>query len=135
VSEFCAAVPADLDYQANTLRVHGKAGPYGTHKPIRFVPVTDREVLIRLESLLTTGANRVSTRTIQRLMRNVAGRAGFTRKVSPHVLRHTFSVDAIRRGVSVAALQKALGHDNLSSTQVYLNLSAADVVEEFRRRD
>jgi integrase/recombinase XerD len=134
VAEFCRAELADFDHQGRTLRVRGKRGPHGTSQPVRLVPVTDHAIRVQLEALLHTNGNRVSRRTIQRLVSDVARRACLTRKVSPHVLRHTFAVEATRRGISTPALQRALGHDHLSSTQVYQNLSAADVVDEFTRK-
>jgi site-specific recombinase XerD len=42
---------------------------------------------------------------------------------SPHVLRHTFSVTAVQKGISLPALQRLLGHDHLATTEIYLNLS------------
>jgi integrase/recombinase XerD len=46
------------------------------------------------------------------------------RPVIPHVLRHTFSVTAIQKGISLPALQRLLGHDRLTTTEIYLNLSS-----------
>jgi integrase/recombinase XerD len=73
-------------------------------------------------------------RTIQRLVKVVANRARIRGKVTPHVLRHTFSVTAIQKGISLPARQRLLGHDYLSTTQIYLNLSPEDVVREFRQK-
>jgi site-specific recombinase XerD len=60
---------------------------------------------------------------IQRAVRVIANRAQISRKVSPHVLRHTFSVTAVQKGISLPALQRLLGHDHLATTEIYLNLS------------
>jgi len=76
----------------------------------------------------------ISTRTIQRLLKRVANRARITAPVTPHVLRHTFAVNAVRRGISLSTLQKILGHDRLSTTEIYLNLSPEQVMEEFQRK-
>ena len=54
--------------------------------------------------------------------------------VEGHVLRHTFSVDSIRRGISLPALQRTLGHDHLTTTQVYLNMSPEDVLAEYEAK-
>ena len=56
------------------------------------------------------------------------------RPVTPHVLRHTFSVTAIQKGISLPALQRLLGHDRLTTTEIYLNLSPEDVMREFREK-
>ena len=44
------------------------------------------------------------------------------------------AVTAIRKGISLPALQRLLGHDNLTTTEIYLNLSPEDVVEEYERK-
>ena len=41
------------------------------------------------------------------------------KKVSPHVLRHTFAVNCIKKGISTRALQSLLGHDRLATTEIY----------------
>jgi integrase/recombinase XerD len=50
------------------------------------------------------------------------------------VLRHTFSVTAIRKGISLPALQRLLGHEHLATTKIYLNLSPEEVMREFREK-
>ena len=54
--------------------------------------------------------------------------------LTPHVLRHTFAVTAVQKGISLPALQRLLGHDRLTTTEVYLNLSPEEVVREFREK-
>jgi len=73
----------------------------------------------------------MSVRTIQRVVRIIANRASVSRKVSPHVLKHTFSVTAVQKGISLPALQRLLGHDHLGTTEIYLNLSPEHVIREF----
>ncbi|WP_010304088.1 tyrosine-type recombinase/integrase [Candidatus Odyssella thessalonicensis] len=50
------------------------------------------------------------------------------------MLRHTFATLALQKGVSLAAVQNALGHDRLTTTAIYLNLTDEHVVEEFDRK-
>ena len=57
-----------------------------------------------------------------------------SRPVSPHVLRHTFSVTAVQKGISLPALQRLLGHDHLTTTEIYLNLSPEAVLDEFQAK-
>jgi site-specific recombinase XerD len=54
--------------------------------------------------------------------------------VTPHMLRHTFAVTAVQKGISLPALQRLLGHDRLTTTEIYLNLSPEEVVREFREK-
>jgi integrase/recombinase XerD len=73
----------------------------------------------------------VSVRTPQRVVSAIANWAQVSRRVSPHVLRHTFSVTAVQKGISLPALQRLLGHDHLATTEIYLNLSPEHVIKEF----
>ena len=50
------------------------------------------------------------------------------------MLRHTFAVTAIQKGMSLPTLQRLLGHDTLLTTEIYLNLSPEHVVEEFQQK-
>jgi integrase/recombinase XerD len=76
----------------------------------------------------------LGVRTIQRLVKRVATRTHIRRPVTPHVLRHTFAVTAIQKGISTRALQDVLGHDRLATTEIYLNLSPEDVIREFQSK-
>jgi integrase/recombinase XerD len=71
---------------------------------------------------------------MQLMIKKLANRAQISRTVTPHVLRHTFAVSAVQKGISLPALQRLLGHDRLTTTEIYLNLSPEDVVREFREK-
>lgn len=73
----------------------------------------------------------MSKRTIERVVKTIANKAGISKSVSPHVLRHTFAVNCIKKGISTRALQSLLGHDRLATTEIYLNLSPEDAIREF----
>lgn len=75
-----------------------------------------------------------STRTAQRIVKKVANRAMITKPVTPHVLRHTFAVNCVKKGVSTASLKKILGHDRLETTEIYLNVSPGDAPAQFPQR-
>jgi integrase/recombinase XerD len=73
----------------------------------------------------------MSKRTIERIVKKVADKAGISKPVSPHVLRHTFAVNCIKKDISTRALQSLLGHDRLVATEIYLNLYPEDAIREF----
>ena len=75
----------------------------------------------------------LASRTIQKYVQNVAERARIKKKVSPHVLRHTFAVCYLHRGGNLRALQSILGHSSISTTDVYLNYSGERVIQDFQR--
>ena len=55
------------------------------------------------------------------------------RKLHPHILRHSFSIHCIKRGMSIERLQKILGHQSPTTTSVYLQYSVADLREDYDR--
>lgn len=67
-------------------------------------------------------------------IKRLARRAGVPlHKVRPHVLRHTFATTALRRGMSIIALQKLLGHTDIKTTQIYTHLTIEDIKKEYLR--
>lgn len=73
----------------------------------------------------------ITKRTAGRAVKKVANKAGISKPVSPHVLRHTFLVNCIKKGISTRALQTLLGYDRLATTEIYLNLSPEDAIRKF----
>src|SRR6516162_2900262 len=76
----------------------------------------------------------VGPRQVQKIVKRVANRAQITQDVTPHVLRHTFATLALQKHISLAAIQKILGHDRLSTTAIYLNLTDGHVLDEFEAK-
>lgn len=131
VAELANLTKDNLDWQSHRLMVYGKGGPFGTKSKRRVIPLTARvQPLLEGHFALHDDLG-MSVRTIQRVVRTIANRASISRKVSPHVLRHTFSVTAVQKGISLPALQRLLGHDHLATTEIYLNLSPEHVIKEF----
>jgi len=131
VAELANLTKDNLDWQAHRLMIYGKGGPYGTKSKRRVIPLTARVQPLLEGHFALHDELGMSVRTLQRIVRTIANRANISRKVSPHVLRHTFSVTAVQKGISLPALQRLLGHDHLATTEIYLNLSPEQVIKEF----
>lgn len=91
-----------------------------------------REPLTRDETNRLSDSTGMRNQIIQRIAKRVANRAHISREFTPHVLRHTLSVTAIKKGISLPALQRLLGHDRVATTELYLNRSPEEVIREFR---
>ncbi len=134
VSELCALCRDRIQWQEERIVVFGKGGPFGSKKKRRVVPLTPRVKKLLEIHMATREDVGLTVRTVQRIVKTVANRAAVTKPVTPHVLRHTFAVNCVKRGVSTASLKKLLGHDRLETTEIYLNISPEDALAEFRRK-
>lgn len=66
---------------------------------------------------------RLTPRSVQRIMKQYATIAGITRKVTPHVIRHSFATDLLSNGADLRSVQALLGHANIATTQVYTHVT------------
>lgn len=69
----------------------------------------------------------ITTRTIQRLIKKAAERAGIEKRITPHKLRHAFATHLLEGGESIRKIQELLGHSNLSTTQIYTKVSLSEL--------
>jgi len=71
--------------------------------------------------------NQLSDRYVQAMIRRYSSRAGITKKISPHTLRHTFATGLYKHTKDIIVVQQALGHSDLSTTMVYVHLASSDL--------
>ena len=131
LSELADLKKDNIQWEQRRLVIYGKGGPYGKKTKRRIIPMTERVRKLMNYPFAENNSLGISKRTIARIVKKVADKAGIPKPVSPHVLRHTFSVDCIKKGISTRALQTLLGHDRLTTTELHLNLSPEDAIREF----
>ena len=132
VSELCALNPSQILWQQKAIRVSGKGGPYGKKSKKCVIPMSKRVQTLLEHYFALHEKWPVGPRQVQKIVKAIANRARLIQAVTPHILRHTFATLALQKGISLAAVQKILGHDRLATTAIYLNFTDAHVVEEFR---
>lgn len=76
---------------------------------------------------------RLTPRSIQRIVKFYAAKAGIYKKVTPHVLRHSFATDLLSNGADIRSVQIMLGHANISTTQVYTHVTDKQLREVHKK--
>jgi site-specific recombinase XerD len=79
----------------------------------------------------------LTSRSIERIVKHHAIKAGISKKVTPHVIRHSFATDLLSNGADLRSVQALLGHANISTTQIYTHVTdkhLRDVHKNFHNR-
>lgn len=77
--------------------------------------------------------HRISPRDVQRHLKGYAARAGITKKVTPHTLRHVFATDLLNNGADIRSVQQLLGHASINTTQIYTHITDAHLREVHKK--
>jgi integrase/recombinase XerD len=127
VSELAKLEKDQVSWQRDCITTIGKGGKR------RVIPMSSRTRFYLSEHFKDQHKIKYGSRWIQKIVKKIAERGRLMKKVSPHVLRHTFAVCYLHRGGNLRALQGILGHSHIQTTDMYLNYSGARVLDDFKR--
>jgi len=132
LSELCS-IDRDLDLSKDEFSIRGKG------EKVRVVFLSDsakdaiREYLKNRKDMdeplfiqySRNGAkgNRLTPRSIERIVKYYAIKAGISKKVTPHIIRHSFATDLLSNGADIRSVQMMLGHANIATTQIYTHIT------------
>lgn len=144
VSEL-ASLSRDLDIDAEEFSVRGKG------EKVRVVFISEearkavKEYLKKRNDLedamfvnivrdpRKTPPSRLTTRSIERIVKHYAIKAGISKKVTPHVIRHSFATDLLSNGADLRSVQMLLGHANIATTQIYTHITDKGLRETHKK--
>ncbi len=82
---------------------------------------------------LNRSGGRLSARSVQKILDKYSKMAGLDKEVTPHVLRHTFATHLLDGGADLRTVQELLGHEHLSTTQIYTHVTQTRAREVYER--
>lgn len=139
LSEVAQLNVADLDFNNRSVTVTGKGNK---ERPVYF-SIRARLMLQEYikerkggEGLFVSSKTPylpLKPRAIQRIIHGLSVRAGLDARVHPHLLRHTFATHALNSGMDVTAIQQLLGHENISTTQIYAAMNEDVIRHQYNK--
>jgi integrase/recombinase XerC len=145
VSELVGLNDGDLDYEDGTVRVRGKGrkerigvlGKYAIRAIQNFHlkrKLSARQPQGREAPVFTNKfGDRLTTRSIGRMLEKHIRVAGLDTRTTPHTLRHSFATHLLDRGADIRSVQELLGHKSLVTTQIYTHVSTASLKEVYNK--
>ncbi len=128
-SELVAVNLTDLDLEAAQVLVHGKGSKeriavFGGPCQLALNAYIDQERHPGENALFTNATGkRLTSRTVQNVIKRWAMAAGLPPDVTPHTLRHSFATHMLDGGADLKTVQQLLGHESLATTQIYTHIS------------
>lgn len=147
VSELCSITEKNLDFPNEMIKVFGKG-----HKE-RYVPMSERAIAILKEYIYVSrpelirkveknatdilfvnhNGGSLTTRGVRVILNGIIDRTAEVGHVYPHMIRHTFATHLLNGGADLRSVQEMLGHENLSTTQIYTHVSTAEIKANYMK--
>ena len=144
VSELVELEMQDLDLQEGVLRVKGKGRkdrltPIGSQAikaiqryfDLRALDTRCQQSQNQARCFLNKHGETLSTRSVRRKLDKYLVQAGLDPGISPHTLRHSFATHLLNNGADLRSVQELLGHQSLSTTQIYTHLTTSRMKEAY----
>lgn len=127
ISELVKLIKRDIDFDERTIRVRGKGDK---DRIVLFDENTKEQLMDYIDKdnheseyiFVNKNGNKLTPRYVQMMIKKYAKEAGIKKKVTPHVLRHSFATHLLKNGVDIRVIQQLLGHSSLSTTQIYTSV-------------
>lgn len=150
VSEIANLKLEQIDFELNLILVHGKGNKdryvaFGEEAKtaLNNYLVEARKKLLLYKTdygyvFLNSNGNRITSRGLEYIIKNIFLNAGVSASVHPHMLRHTFATQMLNNGADLRTVQELLGHESISTTQIYTHVTKqhlCDIYHKYFPRD
>ncbi len=148
VSELCS-LKSDIDLHSDELSIRGKGGKVR----VVFISEDAKNAVKKYQDarkdmsdglfvhvgkeIIGTKINSLHKRTVERIVKQHAIKAGISKKVTPHTMRHLFATDLLSNGADLRSVQALLGHSSISTTQIYTHVTdkhLGDIHKKFHNK-
>jgi integrase/recombinase XerC len=145
VSELVGLCDEDIEFDEGVIRVRGKGRKERFGSIGKFAIVAIRAYLqVRVVSerqpkggkapvFVNKFGDRLTTRSVARMLEKYILECGLDTRTSPHTLRHSFATHLLNRGADIRSVQEMLGHKSLVTTQIYTHISTANLQEVYAK--
>ena len=144
VSELVGINLSDINFEEKLLRVFGKGKkeriiPFGTKAEKKLKQYLKKRFSIHKGKIdksavfLNYRGERLSSRSVQRIVDGYFKNSALKRNLSPHSLRHSFASHLLGRGADLRVIQELLGHESLATTQKYTHLNLKRLIEVYKK--
>ncbi|OGV25554.1 MAG: hypothetical protein A3J84_06800 [Ignavibacteria bacterium RIFOXYA2_FULL_37_17] len=140
VSELCSLNYADIDFHSMSVRVLGKGSK------VRIVPLGSKSAAVLKEYFSSRSSSngseplfknesreRISRHTVYNIVKHYLSLVTDIDKRSPHILRHSAATHMLDREADIMAVKEILGHENLSTTQIYTHVSIERLKKSYKK--
>jgi len=139
VGELCSLDIEDIDFSDLVVKVRSGKGDKG--RIVLMEEKTCSALRKYLDSrnaasgplFLSNSGSGIRERAVQKIVQACAASAGMTKKVTPHILRHTFATTLLRKGADIRIIQELLGHASVATTQIYTHVDDRALREAYMR--
>ncbi|MEK7175289.1 MAG: site-specific tyrosine recombinase/integron integrase [Patescibacteria group bacterium] len=139
VSELCN-LKNDINLNLDELSIRGKGGKVRVvflseeaKNSIKKYLTARKDMQEALFVTLNKEANKLDRRSVERIIKQCAIKAGISKKITPHSMRHLFATDLLRNGADIRSVQIMLGHANISTTQIYTHITDKQLHEVHKK--
>ena len=143
VSELCS-LTRDVNFQSGEFSIRGKGSKVrvvfisddaikAINEYLKQRPDMDDALFVKVGDEKGDGKEGLARRSIERIVKHYAIKAGISKKVTPHVMRHCFATDLLSNGADIRSVQMMLGHSNIATTQIYTHVTDKQLREVHKK--